>query len=161
MKRIFLFCAIGAILLSVSLVTPSCGSGRAQGPDTLKINTTESGAGIIGFNGPTPVEISVFQGVITGIEVLPNREGPRYLQMVRESGLLEKLIGKTMEEAKQERFLEFDETRTTSIIISCLFDIKARAKAQGSPPQFSSPSVIKIIFFFDMVSRPEKSLLTA
>ena len=102
MKKSLLYFAIGGILLSASLVSSSCGTGHAQGPDTLKINTTDLGADVIGFNGPTPVEISVFQGVITGIEVLPNREGPRYLQMVRESGLLEKLIGKTMEEAKQE-----------------------------------------------------------
>ena len=102
MKKSLLYFAIGGILLSASLVSSSCGTGHAQGPDTLKINTTDLGAEVIGFNGPTPVEISVFQGVITGIEVLPNREGPRYLQMVRESGLLEKLIGKTMEEAKQE-----------------------------------------------------------
>jgi len=31
------------------------------------------GADIIGFNDATPVEISVYQGVITKIEALPNR----------------------------------------------------------------------------------------
>ena len=99
MKRFLLFCVIGAILFSASLVSPSCGSGRAQGPDTLKINTTGLGADVIGYNGPTPVEISVYKGVITQIEVLPNREGPRYMQMVLESGLVDKLKGKTLEEA--------------------------------------------------------------
>lgn len=102
MKKLLLISALGALLVSVSLVTPSCGDGHAKGPDTLKINTTELGAEIIGFNGPTPVEISVYKGVITDIEVLPNHEGPMYLQMVLESGLIQKLIGKTLEDARQE-----------------------------------------------------------
>lgn len=102
MKKILLLFAIGGTLLSASLVNPSCGSSAAKGPDTLKINTTELGAEIIGFNGPTPVEISVYKGVITDIEVLPNHEGPMYLQMVLESGLIQKLIGKTLEDARQE-----------------------------------------------------------
>ena len=103
MKKAFLLGAILAVLAAVSLATPSCGlSGRkAKGPDTLKVNTTQLGADIIGYNGPTPVEIAVYQGVITEIKALPNVESPRYLQRVLESGLLEKLVGKTVEEAKE------------------------------------------------------------
>ena len=101
MKRTLLLCAIGGILLSASLVSGSCGiSHAAKGPDTLKINTTDLAEDVIGFNGPTPVEISITQGVITKIEALPNRETPRFFQMVTQSGLLGKLVGKTIEEAK-------------------------------------------------------------
>ena len=101
MKKILLIAGIGALLVSVSAVTPSCGSSAAKGPDTLKVNTTELGASIIGFNGPTPVEISVCKGTITKIKALPNQETPRYFQLVKESGLLEKLVGKTVKEAKE------------------------------------------------------------
>ena len=101
MKKIMLIAGIGALLVSVSAVTPSCGSSAAKGPDTLKVNTTELGASIIGFNGPTPVEISVCKGTITKIKALPNQETPRYFQLVKESGLLEKLVGKTVKEAKE------------------------------------------------------------
>ena len=103
MKKAFLFGGIAAVLVSVSLVTPSCGlsGGKAKGPDTLKINTTQLGADVIGYNGPTPVEIAVFQGVITEIKALPNQESPRYLQKVLDSGLLNVLVGKTLEEAKE------------------------------------------------------------
>ena len=103
MKKAFLLGVILAVLAMVSLTTPSCGlSGRrAKGPDTLKVNTTQLGADIIGYNGPTPVEIAVYQGVITEIKALPNVESPRYLQKVLESGLLEKLVGKTVDEAKE------------------------------------------------------------
>ena len=100
MKKVLIL-GIMALLVSVSITAPSCGSSAAKGPDTLKINTSELGADIIGYNGPTPVEVSVFQGVITDIKVLPNRETPRYLQMVTDSGLLKKLLGKNLEEAKQ------------------------------------------------------------
>lgn len=101
MKRVILLAGIGALLLSVSLVSPSCGTNAgARGADTLKINTTELGAAVIGFNGPTPVEISVSQGVITEIKALPNQETPRYFELVENSGLLKQLEGKSVEEAK-------------------------------------------------------------
>ncbi len=101
MKKLLLMAGIGALLVSVSMVTPSCGSSAAKGPDTLKVNTTELGASIIGFNGATPVEISICKGTITKIKALPNQESPRYLQEVLSSGLLDKLVGKTVKEAKE------------------------------------------------------------
>ena len=101
MKKLLLMAGIDALLLSVSVVTPSCGSSAAKGPDTLKVNTTELGASIIGFNGATPVEISICKGTITKIKALPNQESPRYLQEVLSSGLLDKLVGKTVKEAKE------------------------------------------------------------
>ena len=101
LKKVLFLAGVIVALASVSLLSPSCGSNRSKGPDTLKVNTTALGAGIIGFNGPTPVEISVCQGTITKIEVLPNQEGPRYLRMVEDSGLLGKLVGKTLEEARE------------------------------------------------------------
>lgn len=73
----------------------------AKGPDTLKINTTKVGAGIIGYNGPTPLEISVYEGVITKIKALPNVESPRYLKLVLDSGLLQQFVGKTVQEARE------------------------------------------------------------
>ncbi len=101
MKNLLLMAGIGALLVSVSVVTPSCGTSAAKGPDTLKVNTTELGASIIGYNGTTPVEISIYKGTITKIKALPNHESPRYLQEVLDSGLLEKLVGKTVKEAKE------------------------------------------------------------
>ena len=103
MKKLLLMAGIGALLVSVSMVTPSCGSSAAKGPDTLKVNTTELGASIIGFNGATPVEISICKGTITKIKALPNQESPRYLQEVLSSGLLDKLVGKTVKEAKETK----------------------------------------------------------
>lgn len=101
MKKAILILGILAVLGSTCLMSTSCGTNAgAKGADTLKVNTTELGAEVIGFNGITPVEISVQKGVITKIEALPNQETPRYFQAVLESGLLEKLVGKTVKEAK-------------------------------------------------------------
>ena len=101
MKRILLL-VIALVLAGVCFVSNSCGTrSRAKGPDTLKVNTTTLGADIIGFNGPTPVEVCVFDGVITEIKALPNQETPRFFQRVIDSGLLKALNGKTPAEARE------------------------------------------------------------
>jgi len=100
MKKIVLIVGILVVLGGTFFTSTSCGTNAgAKGADTLKINTTEMGADIIGFNGATPLEISVAKGVITEIKALPNQETPRYFQMVQDS-LLTRLVGKTVEEVR-------------------------------------------------------------
>lgn len=104
MKKALLYFVLASVLLGTFTVSSSCGNRRAaKGPDTLKVNTTELAADVMGFNGPTPVEISICKGVITDVKVLPNQESPRFLQNVLESGLLKSLIGKTPEEARNAK----------------------------------------------------------
>ena len=101
MKKVLLFALTGAILAFICIVSPSCKpTGGNSSADTLKINTTTLGADIIGYMGPTPLEISVYKGVITDIKTLPNQETPRFQQRVLDSGLLSQLVGKTVKEAK-------------------------------------------------------------
>ena len=100
-KACFLSIVSAVLAGSFFVSAASCGSARMNGSDTLKINTTDFTEDIIGYNGPTPVEITVVKGVITGIEALPNREGPRFLQTVLASGLLDKLNGLTLKEARE------------------------------------------------------------
>lgn len=100
MKKTILILGILAVLGGTCYTSTSCStSARAKGTDTLKINTTEIAADIIGFNGATPMEISLVKGVITEIKPLPNQETPQFFQRVLESGMLEKLVGKTVQEA--------------------------------------------------------------
>lgn len=82
---------------------------QEKGEDTVKtltqtengfiINTTELGKDIIGYGGPTPVEIKVENGKINKISPLPNKETPEFYGAVRNSDLFESLDGKTLEEA--------------------------------------------------------------
>lgn len=100
-KKVLFYITVATVFLGTFAVSSSCGNRRAaQGADTLKVNTQELAADVMGFNGPTPVEISICKGIITDIKVLPNQEGPRYLQRVLESGLLKGLVGKTPAEAR-------------------------------------------------------------
>ena len=67
------------------------------------INTTEIGKDIIGYGGPTPVEITVIDGKIQKIVALPNQETPEFYGAVRNSDILESLDGKSLEEAIETR----------------------------------------------------------
>lgn len=104
MKKILLYIAIATVFMGTFAGSSSCGSRRAPAAvDTLKVNTTELAADVIGFHGPTPVEIIICKGVIADIKVLPNQESPRFLERVLESDLLKSLIGKTPEEARKAK----------------------------------------------------------
>ena len=100
MKKLLLLAVIAAVLAGTFAVSTSCVSASGKGPDTLKINTMDLARNVMGYNGPTPVEIRVVSDTIVGIEALPNVEGSRYMQACRESGLLEKMVGKSVQEAK-------------------------------------------------------------
>ncbi len=54
---------------------------------------------VIGYNGTTPLNITVKNGVIEDIEVLPNQESPGYLKGAKDK-VLPQFIGKTVNEAK-------------------------------------------------------------
>lgn len=103
MKRL-LYIAVAALLIASGL--PGAASAVRHGDagaaaDTLKVNTATLAADVEGFNGPTPVEISVVKGRIAGIRLLPNQETPSFLQTVIDSGLLKALDGKTVEDASK------------------------------------------------------------
>ena len=55
---------------------------------------------VIGYNGITPLNITVKNGVIENIEVLPNQESPGYLKRAKDK-VLPQYIGKTVTEAKK------------------------------------------------------------
>ena len=103
MKK-FILIAVAALFIAAVLpgTTRSSNPGNAAAAaDTLKVNTTDIAKDVEGFNGPTPVEISVVKGKITRIKLLPNQETPNFLQLVVDAGLLKALDGKTVEEASK------------------------------------------------------------
>ena len=104
MNKLLFVPGLAVVLVCAALLTGSSAAGPVKAPlamsDTLKINTTELSYDVRGFNGTTPVEIDVVEGRIVGIKALPNQETPRFFERVTQSGLLGKLNGKTLEEAK-------------------------------------------------------------
>ena len=96
-----LFAAIAALLVSLGIVS-SARCSRTAGKavaDTLIVNTTDLCKDVIGYDGPTPLKITVVKGVVTSVEALPNTETPRFFDLVLQSGLLKAVVGKTPAEA--------------------------------------------------------------
>ena len=64
-----LLAAITALLVSVCLVSNACGSrsGKKAQADTLVVNTTELCKEVIGYDGPTPLKITVVDGVVARV----------------------------------------------------------------------------------------------
>jgi len=98
-KKVLIFIGTLAVLTFAFTGTRARSARPAAAPDTLKVNTTDIGKAFFGYNGRTPVEISVVEGKVVEIKALPNRETPQYFQMVLGSGILERLKGLTVEEA--------------------------------------------------------------
>ncbi len=67
---------------------------------TQVIYTGDIANKVIGYNGTTPLNITVKNGVIENIEVLENQESPAYLKRAT-AKVLPQYIGKTVTEAKK------------------------------------------------------------
>ena len=100
-KKMILLAALAALLVSIGFVSSACGSrsGRKAQADTLVVNTTELCKDVIGYDGPTPLKITVVNGVVAKVEALPNTETPRFFEQVLQSGLLKAVVGKKVSEA--------------------------------------------------------------
>ncbi len=78
----------------------SAKSRKATASTTQVIYTGDIAKKVIGYNGTTPLNIKVKNGVIEDIEVLQNQESPSYLKRATQK-VLPQYIGKTVAEAKK------------------------------------------------------------
>lgn len=103
MKKMMLLAAVAVLLVSIGLVSSACGARTAKKAqhDTLVVNTTELCKDVIGYDGPTPLKITVVDGVVASVEALPNTETPRFFERVLASGLLESVVGKKPADAAE------------------------------------------------------------
>ena len=102
-KKWMLLAALAALLVSVGFVSSACAArnGKKTQADTLVVNTTELCKDVIGYDGPTPLKITIVKGVVASVEALPNTETPRFLDHVLQSGLLKAVVGKKVSEAAE------------------------------------------------------------
>ena len=97
---------IAAILLlvagtaSLDARTKKKATTRKSASTTQVIYTGDIANKVIGYNGTTPLNITVKNGVIENIEVLQNEESPNYLKRAKDK-VLPQYIGKTVAEAKK------------------------------------------------------------
>ena len=97
---------IVAVIMLLIAGTASLDARTKKGAKSKKANTTQViytgdiASKVIGYNGTTPLNITVKNGVIENIEVLPNQESPAYLKRAQDK-VLPQYIGKTVAEAKK------------------------------------------------------------
>ncbi len=101
MKKTIIFAAI--MLLVAGTVTLDARTKKAtkakKASTTQVIYTGEIAKKVVGYNGTTPLNITIKNGVIENIEVLPNQESPGYLKRAKDK-VLPQYIGKTVAQAK-------------------------------------------------------------
>ncbi len=102
MKKTLIIAAI--MLLMAGTVTLDARTKKKatskKAATTQVIFTGDIANKVIGYNGTTPLNITVKNGVIENIEVLPNQESPNYLKRAKDK-VLPQYIGKTVAEAKK------------------------------------------------------------
>ena len=67
------------------------------------VNTTVICKDVIGYGGPTPIEIIIENGKVVRVKPLENQETPEFYGAVRNSNLFEAVQGKSLEEAAQTK----------------------------------------------------------
>ncbi len=75
-------------------------ASKSKASATQVIYTGDIASKVMGYNGTTPLNITVKNGVIENIEVLDNQESPGYLKRAT-AKVLPQYIGKTVAEAKK------------------------------------------------------------
>lgn len=102
MKKTIIIAAIMLLVAgTVSLDARTKKSSQSKKASTSQvIYTGDIASKVIGYNGTTPLNITVKNGVIESIEVLPNQESPGYLKRAKDK-VLPQYIGKTVADAKK------------------------------------------------------------
>lgn len=87
------------LLLALVCVGTATAAGKGKKKNTTQqpqvVYTGEIGKKVIGYNGPTPLKITIERGKIAAIEVQDNQEGPQYLQRAT-AKVFPQFIGKTV-----------------------------------------------------------------
>ena len=103
MKKTIIIAAIMLLVAgttSIDARTKKKASSKKSASTTQVIYTGDIANKVIGYNGTTPLNITVKNGVIENIEVLENQESPAYLKRAKDR-VLPQYIGKTVAEAKK------------------------------------------------------------
>ena len=81
MKRLMTLMAIVAIAMTAAMpMQAKKKATKATKAATQVVYTGEIAKKVIGYNGTTPLNITIKNGKIEKIEALPNQEGPAYMQ---------------------------------------------------------------------------------
>jgi electron transport complex protein RnfG len=77
-----------SVLLAVAFVTASAQDVMRKEKDgTYIVNTTTLAQDVVGYNGPTPVEVYIKKNKIVKVVPLKSQEGPKYVAKVKKDML--------------------------------------------------------------------------
>lgn len=103
MKKTIIIAAIMLLVagtVSLDARTKKKATTRKAASTSQVIYTGDIANKVIGYNGTTPLNITVKNGIIESIEVLPNQESPGYLKRAKDK-VLPQYIGKSVADAKK------------------------------------------------------------
>ena len=89
--------AIGGTTMLISCTSSDGIMTKKKGVYT--VDTTTLSQEVKGFNGPTPLLITIAKDKIVKVEALENSETPGFFQRMKDGGMLERWNGKTVDEA--------------------------------------------------------------
>ena len=89
--------AIGGTTMLISCTSSDGIMTKKKGVYT--VDTTTLSQEVKGYNGPTPLLITIDKDKIVKIEALENSETPGFFQRMKDGGMLERWNGKTVDEA--------------------------------------------------------------
>lgn len=89
--------AIGGTTLLISCTSSDGIMTKKKGVYT--VDTTTLSQEVKGFNGPTPLLITIAKDKIVKVEALENSETPGFFQRMKDGGMLERWNDKTVDEA--------------------------------------------------------------
>lgn len=88
-------------LVAISAQMASAQEAMTKQKDgTYVVNTTTLGKDVKGYKAATPVEIYIKSDKVVKVEVLENREGPKYVNMVKK-GIMDKWNGLKVKKAQE------------------------------------------------------------
>lgn len=98
MKKFITMMAVVAITLTAAMPAQAKKKTNVKAAATQVVYTGEIAKKVIGYNGTTPLNITINNGKIEKIEALPNQEGPSYMQRATKK-VFAQYEGLTVEEA--------------------------------------------------------------
>ena len=96
MKKIYV--TLFSVAIALLAMAPSAMAKGKKSTSPQVIYTGEIAKKVIGYNGTTPLNITITNGKITNIEALGNKETPAYFNKAKEK-VFKQYIGKSVNEA--------------------------------------------------------------
>ena len=112
-------------ILSVALVATALWAAMPATAQSKVIYTGDIAKKVMGYQGPTPLNITISNGKIESIEALANQESPKYMRRA-ERGIFPHYIGKTVSQALK---LKVD------AVTGATYTSNAPAKKRAQPPR--------------------------